>query len=120
MHNKINYFHNNQGIGTYPCTFSYYSLGDCTPNNPDALYTITDHGDDDTYLDAHEDEALEISIPSRLAAFQLIRDINNQVNAEINGYANLSNPSAPLDDASYDIQMAIDACQELIHYDLNF
>ena len=118
MTTKINYFHNHQGIGTYPCTFSYYTLGDCTPNNPDALYTITDHGDDEAYLDAHEDEALEISIPSRLAAFQLIRDINAQVNALINRYADPSNPIT--DGARYDIQMATDACKELIHYDLTY
>jgi len=118
MHNNKNF--TNNGKDLYPCTFICYDLMDCTPNNSSAQYTITDHSDDDDYLDEHEDRALEIHIPSRLAAFQLIHDINLQVNQEITSYATPSGdlpPTAPYDDASSDIMNAIDACQELIHYD---
>lgn len=107
----------------YPCTINYYSLMDCTPNNLLATYTIIDHSDDEDYLDSHDDdEAIEIIIPSRLAAYQLIKDLNKQINREISSYATpIGNipPSAPLDDATNDIYLATDLIYLIMHWDVD-
>ena len=100
---------------TYPTTYYSFDLCDCTPNNPDALYTVIDHAKNDDYLD--DDEQLEIQIPNRLALYQLIRDINIAINKEIDGYAKLHNPCAPLDDATSDIHNAVDIIKDLISFD---
>lgn len=128
MHNIINSFTGFQSIQQetegklYPCTIYYYTLQDCHPTNPNPLYTIIDHSDDDEYYDSHDDdEVVEIHIPNRLAAYQLIHDLNERVNSEIHGYANPSNPDlkpiAPLDDATSDIYNAIDLVYLISHYD---
>lgn len=101
--------------GTYPTTFYCFDPCDCTPNNPKALYTYIDHSEDDQFDD--DDEQIEIQIPSRLALYDLIKDFNMAINNEILGYARCENPSAPLDDATNDIHVAIDIISELKSFD---
>lgn len=93
--------------GTYPTTFSCPDPMDCAPNNPKALYTYTDD----------EEGHIEIQIPNRLALYDLIKDLNNAISEEIEGYAQGENPTAPLDDATCDIHTAIDILSELKAFD---
>lgn len=101
--------------GTYPTSFYCFDPCDCTPNNPKALYTYIDHSETDDYEDDYEQ--IEIQIPNRLALYDLIKDLSQAIIEEINGYARLKNPSAPLDDASNDIHIAIDIINDLKSFD---
>lgn len=88
---------------------------DCMPINARALYEIIDHSETDDYED--DDSQLEIRIPNRLALYDLIRDINIAISEVIYGYAHNETPTAPADDATCDIHMAIDILSELKAFD---
>ena len=102
--------------GEYPTIFKFYTLMDCQPNNDQASYTMIDHSDDEDYLDLNgDDQALEIHIPNRKALFELIIDITNEIRNEITGYQAIN--STPGDDATNDINMAIDCLFTLSNWD---
>lgn len=103
--------------GVYPTTFYCFDLCDCTPYKSRALYTYIDHSEDDQFDD--DDEQIEIQIPNRLALYDLIKDINEAINEVIIGYTHANNPSAPLDDATSSIHVAIDIISELKSFDEN-
>lgn len=106
----------------YPCLLSYYSPGDLTPDGTNAPYKIHDL---DTLSEENGSEyegeyTTLYEIPSRFAAYQLIRDLCNNISSEIHAYATQPNPIAPLDDATGDIELASDIIHLLTDYDTQF
>lgn len=87
----------------YPKTFTGYNLMDCQPNNDNALYT-TEY--------TNNAENVTFSCPTRLAKYQLIKDICDSVSSLIDGYLKVG--GGPYDDATSDIIEAIDFIAETL------
>lgn len=86
----------------YPKNYTGYNLMDCQPNNDNALYQMTE-------ADENGDQ-ISYTCPTRLAKFQLIKDICNSVSSLIDGYLKVG--GGPYDDATNDIITAIDFIAE--------
>ena len=93
-------------------TIHYWSLMSCHPCNPKAEYQLTDHSMDNDWYDHHDDdEVLVIQIPTRSAAFQLIKDLCDKIAAEISAHAELI-PQ----ETTTDITLANGLIQEILEY----
>ena len=97
--------------GTYPTVFTCFDPCDCTPNNPNALYTYIDHTDDDAWVDEHDGNGAEYQIPDRAAFYQLMDDICLAIHNAIDGYE-------PGDDTTCDVQNAIYLLNDMRSFDL--
>jgi len=99
----------------YPTTLITYSLGDLQPDTNGRSYIILDHSDDDDYLESHDYRDTEIQIPNRVALYQLVTDICNAISNEAQTYLNMG--TAPLDDATNDIEIATNLLNDLTSFD---
>lgn len=94
----------------YPQDFYCFSLGDLYPDPTGKSYSVTE-------LDEPDDEGRDViyHLPNRYALYELINDICLQISSEIKGYQKYQ--SSPLDDATSDIEIAIDMLSELSEFD---
>ena len=94
----------------YPQDFRYYDLMDVAPDSTGKSYTVTE-------LDEPDDEGRDTlyHIPNRYALYELINDICHAISSEIEGYQ--KNQDTPGDDATSDIENAIDMLTELSDFD---
>ena len=94
----------------YPQDFTYYNLGDLSTDPTGKSYQVTE-------LDEPDAEGRDViyHIPDRYALYELINDICHSISSEIEAYQKYH--YTPGDDASSDIENAIDMLQELSQFD---
>lgn len=94
----------------YPQVFCYYNLGDLSVDPTEKFYQVTE-------LDEPDAQGRDViyHIPNRYALYELINDICLSISSEIKCHQKLC--TTPADDATSDIEIAIDMLSELSEFD---